>query len=496
MTASNPLVEQAKHYDVIIVGTGSGNAIPAPEFDGLKIALVEQDRFGGTCLNVGCIPTKMFVLAADAARIISEAAKLGVHGTLNSIDWPSIQKRVFADRIDPIAAGGEAYRRGPEQPHIDVYDQHARFVAPKVLAIGAQSKDGADKQTLITADHIIIAAGSRTTIPQFVADSGVKYYTNKDIMRIPELPKKLVILGGGFIGTEFAHVFSSFGTEVHVVVRSGAMNRQSDPDISARFTEVASQDWHVHLNTQITALEPATSQADGAEDAPENAVRIALDDGTEIIADAFLVASGRTPNGDLMDPDLGGVELDEAGRIAVDEFGRTSVEGVWALGDVSSPYQLKHIANHEAKVVFANVLASIEQKRPQRTFDHRVIPSAVFSHPQIGQAGMTEPEAKQWAEANGTELTVKIQNYSDVAYGWALEDKHGFAKLIADKNTGQLLGAHFIGEQAATLIQQCVQMMALKLDVREVVSGQHWIHPALPELIENAILGLEFNGAT
>lgn len=467
------MTDSVRHYDLIIVGTGSGNSIPSPAFDNTSIALVEEGRFGGTCLNVGCIPTKMFVLAADAARNIREAARLGIHGIYEGVDWQQIQQRVFAKRVDAIADGGEAYRRGDETPNIDVYDQHATFIGPRTLRTGQ-----GDQVVDITADQIIIAAGSRPMVPSFVTESGVRYYTNKDIMRVPELPKEMIILGGGFIATEFAHVFSSLGTKVHVIVRSGAMNRQSDPDISARFTEVASRDWDVRLNTSVEKL----SEADGI-------VTAELSDGTSVSADAFLVATGRVPNGDLMDVAAAGIEMHDDGRIVVDEHGRTSEEGIWALGDVSSPHMLKHIANHEAKVVFHNV----QHLDDLRSFDHRFVPSAVFSHPQIGQVGMCEPAARTWAEQNGTEITVKIQNIGDVAYGWALEDQDGFVKLIADKNSGRLLGAHFIGEQAATLVQQCIQMMNLDLDLRDVVTGQHWIHPALPEVIENAIYGLEFN---
>lgn len=467
------MTQSVRHYDLIIVGTGSGNSIPSPAFDNTTIALVEEGRFGGTCLNVGCIPTKMFVLAADAARNIREASRLGVHGTYDGVDWKQIQNRVFTQRVDAIADGGEDYRRGDKTPNIDVYDQHAKFIGPKTLRTGQ-----GDQVVDISADQIIIAAGSRPMIPQFVTDSGVRYFTNKDIMRIPELPEEMIILGGGFIATEFAHVFSSLGTKVHVIVRSGAMNRQSDADVSRRFTEVASRDWDVHLNSCVEKL----SESDGI-------VTAELSDGTTVTGSIFLVATGRVPNGDLMNLEAAGIESHEDGRIVVDEHGRTSADGVWALGDVSSPHMLKHIANHEAKVVFHNV----QHPDNLRSFEHRFVPSAVFSHPQIGQVGMHEDEAREWAAANGTDVTVKIQNIGDVAYGWALEDRDGFAKLIADKNTGHLLGAHFIGEQAATLVQQCIQMMSFDLDLRDVVTGQHWIHPALPEVIENAIYGLEFN---
>nr|WP_120491572.1 mycothione reductase [Corynebacterium lactis] len=462
-----------RHFDVIIIGTGSGNFIPNPAYHPVSIALIEEARFGGTCLNVGCIPTKMFVLAADAARNIREAARLGVHGTFDSVDLKQIQQRVFEKRVDPIADAGEAYRRGPKTPNIEVFDRHASFVGPRAIRTGQ-----GEREEIITADNIILAAGSRAFIPPVVEESGVRYYTNKDIMRIEELPHEMIILGGGYIATEFAHVFSSFGVKVHVIVRSGAMLRGSDESISARFTEVASRDWDVHLNTTVTAL----SESDGT-------VTATLSDGTTLDADALLVATGRVPNGDRMNLAAGGVEMHADGRVKVDEFGRTTAEGVWALGDVSSPYQLKHIANHEAKVVFHNVL----NQDNLRKFNHNYVPSAVFSHPQVGQVGMTEAEARAWAQANGTSITVKIQNIGDVAYGWALEDTDGFAKLIADRSTGRLLGAHFIGEQAATLVQQCIQMMNFDMDVREVVTGQHWIHPALPEVIENAILGLEFD---
>lgn len=464
---------EKRHYDVIIVGTGSGNSIPSPQYDDVRIAIVEEGRFGGTCLNVGCIPTKMFVLAADAARNIREAARLGVHGTFDSVDLKQIQQRVFEKRIDQIAAGGEAYRRGDETPNIDVYDRHATFVGPRTLRTGQ-----GDTVVDITADNIIIAAGSRTFIPDVVADSGVDYYTNENIMRIEKLPEEMIVLGGGYIGTEFAHVFSSFGTKVHVIVRSGALLRSSDSDISRTFTEVVSRDWDIHFHTKIESLSQEGER-----------ITAALSDGTTITADALLVATGRVPNGDRMNLQAAGVEIHDDGRVKVDEFGRTSAEGVWALGDVSSPFQLKHIANHEAKVVFHNVL----NPDNLRAFDHRFIPSAVFSHPQIGQVGMTEAQARDWAEKNGTSVTVKVQKIGDVAYGWALEDQDGFAKLIADRSTGRLLGAHFIGEQAATLVQQCIQMMNFDMDVREVVTGQHWIHPALTEVIENAIYGLEFD---
>ena len=220
-----------------------------------------------------------------------------------------------------------------------------------------------------------------------------------------------------------------------------------------------------------------------AEENSNGSVTITLDNGEKLTADVLVSATGRTPNGDQMDLDKGGVEMDGQ-RIKVDEHGRTTASGVWAFGDVSSPFQLKHVANAEARVIEHNVLNPDDL----RAFPHKHVPAAIFTNPQIGYVGMTEQQARDAGHA----VTVKVQDYGDVAYGWAMENTTGFAKLIADKDTGKLLGAFIIGPQASTLIQQLVTMMAFDIDVRAMAADQYWIHPALPELIENALLGLEF----
>ena len=197
------------------------------------------------------------------------------------------------------------------------------------------------------------------------------------------------------------------------------------------------------------------------------------------------MATGRVPNGDLIEAAAGGVEVD-GGRVVVDEYGRSvSTEGVWALGDVSSPFMLKHVANAEARAVQHNLL----NPGDLRPMPHEAVPAAVFTHPQIASVGLTEKEARE----SGREITVKVQEYGDVAYGWAMDEHVGVVKLIADRASGRLLGAHILGAQAPTLIQTAVTAMAFGLDVRELARGQYWIHPALPEVVENALLGLEFD---
>lgn len=227
---------------------------------------------------------------------------------------------MFTNRIDAISRGGEEYRRGDECPNIDVYDGHAEFIGPKTIRT---SRNGEPAE--ITADTIVLAAGSRTFVPDVITESGVPYLTNESVMRLPEKPESITILGGGFIAMEFAHIFQSLGTHVRIVNRSPLL-RHLDGDLAKRFNALATERYEAHLGRTV---------ASAFHDA--NSVTLMLDDGTAVTSSALLVATGRVPNGDRLGAAAGGVELHEDGRVKVDEFGRTTAEGVWALGDVSSP---------------------------------------------------------------------------------------------------------------------------------------------------------------
>jgi mycothione reductase len=302
----------------------------------------------------------------------------------------------------------------------------------------------------------------------------VHYYTSDDIMRIPELPKHLVIVGGGFVACEFAHIFSALGVRITMVIRGGSLLRHLDDTLSMRFTRIASSKWEVRSHRNILGSHENRS-----------GIVLELDDGSDLQADAVLVATGRLSNGDRLDADTAGIELDDR-RIVVDEYQRTSARNVFALGDVSSPYELKHVANHEARVVQRNLLCDWDDTKAMVATDHRYVPAAVFTDPQIAYVGLTENEAV----AKGFDVSCKIQDYADVAYGWATEDTVGIVKLISDSKTGQLLGAHIMGQQASSIIQPLIQAMTFGLSVHEMACGQYWIHPALPEVVENALLGL------
>ncbi|WP_433274832.1 mycothione reductase [Actinosynnema sp. CS-041913] len=453
-----------RHFDLVIIGTGSGNTIADERFADWNIALVEKGVFGGTCLNVGCIPTKMFVHTADLAAAPAAGARLGVDATLDGVRWADVRDRVFG-RIDPISEGGRHWR-AEENANVTLYEGTAKFVGPKTLDTGTGE--------VITADRFVLAAGSRPIVPDVADLATVGYHTSDTVMRLDALPKRLTILGSGFVAAEFAHVFSSFGVAVTVIARSNLLLRHEDHEIASRFTSVAAGKWDVRLSRKAVRAERVNGE-----------VRLHLEgpDGAEVVAsDELLVAVGRTPNSDLLDLAATGVALHPDGRVAVDEHQRTSVEGIYALGDVSSEYQLKHVANHEARVVQHNLL------HPDAPIaaDHRYVPAAVFSSPQVASVGLTEEQAV----ARGVRYVAASQAYASIAYGWAMEDTTGFAKVLADPSTGLILGAHVIGPQASSVIQPVIQAMSFGLDAKTMARGQYWIHPAMPEVIENALLNL------
>jgi mycothione reductase len=460
-----------QHYDVIVIGAGSGNSIIDDEFAHLRVALVEEGLFGGTCINVGCIPTKMFVYPADLAVEAVDGIKLGIDSRLAGVDWPQIRDRIFG-RIDPIEAAGRRYR--VESPLADVFEGTARFTAERQLTISLP--DG--REHVITGDQIVLAAGTRPVRPPIPGIDDVHVHTSETIMRLDELPARLGIIGGGFVGSEFAHVFSAFGVAVTQVHPYDVLLNHHDRDISERFTAEVKDRWAVRLSSSVVSL---------AESAGVITMGIRSADGVEshVEVDALLVSAGRAANTDRLEVEVSGVAVDDRGLVIVDEHQRTNVPGIWALGDICNTPALKHVANAEARVVRHNLLHPGDLKAS----DHRFVPSAVFTHPQIASVGLTEAEA---AEAE-LDFATATHQYGDTAYGWAMEDTKHFAKLIGDRATGRLIGAHIIGPAASMLIQPLIQAMSFDQPIAGLARGQYWIHPALTEVVENALLNLEHN---
>jgi mycothione reductase len=449
-------------YDLVIVGAGSGNMLPSKELEGWRIAVVESDRFGGTCLNRGCIPSKIFVHTADIAQEIREAGRFGISAKFSGADWPAIRNRVFA-RIDPVHEKAVAYRRAHGS---DVFIGEARFVGPKRLRVGNEE---------IRGERFVLAVGSRPSIPAVDGLASVPFYTSDTVMRIDKLPHSMIVLGGGYIAAEMSHIFGSLGTKVTIVARGESLLSQHDADIRALFTAIYRERFDVRLGATPTRVS-----------ATRRGVRVSFlttAGGAQTVeGDVLLVATGRVPNSDRLDVAAAGIETDAHGHVSTDETYATTVPGIWAIGDLANHFQLKHMANAEVRLIRHNLL---HEDQPRR-LPFNVVPSAVFAGPQVASVGATE----QQLQAQGRQYRSATRHYRNAAYGWALEDTTSFVKVLADPGSRLLLGAHIIGPQASTLIQPLIQAMCLANTVGQLATDVLYIHPALTEVLEQALLEL------
>ena len=302
----------------------------------------------------------------------------------------------------------------------------------------------------------------------------VPYLTSDTIMRMETLPQSMAVLGGGYIAAEMSHLFGSLGTAVTIVERGEHMLSRNDTDIKTRFTEHYRERFDLRLNSTVDRVS-----------ATGTAVRLdlATPSGSQRVeSQVLLVATGRTPNSDVLDVAAAGIEVDEHGHVRTDDTLQTGIEGIWALGDLANHFQLKHMANAEARVVWHNIAHPGQPRKAK----FPVVPAAVFADPQVASVGATEQDLR----TRGQHYVSATRFYRDTAYGWALEDQASFVKVLADPGTGLLLGAHIMGPEASVLIQPLVQAMCLGNTVDEIARGVLYIHPALTEAVEQALLML------
>ncbi|KPK47949.1 MAG: dihydrolipoamide dehydrogenase [Dehalococcoidia bacterium SM23_28_2] len=449
-------------FDLIVIGSGSGLTVSSEAADlGLAVAVVEHGPFGGTCLNRGCIPSKMLIHSADVMETIRRADLFGISAQVSGVDWDFIVRRV-ANTIDADAQAIEEANR--QHPNITVFKDTGRFVGRKALEVGGKR---------ITAETIVIAAGTRPRVPDIDGLTDVPFVTSDEALRLPKQPRRLAIVGGGYIAAELAHFFGALGTEVTIVHRRPRLLRLEDDDVSALFTEVYQRRFTMLLNTVVRR-----AYRDGETIALELA-----SDGQQrtLTTDALLLAVGRVPNTDLLDVAQTGVAVNDRGFIKVDEYLETDVPGIWALGDIVGRYLLKHSADLEAAHVAQNILNS-ENKMP---VDYHAMPHAIFSSPQVASVGLTERQAQE----QGLPYVAGTYKYYDTAYGFSIEDKDGFAKVIAQRETGEILGCHIIGSEASILIQEVANAVRMRLTT-EAISQAIYVHPALPEVVQRAFHSL------
>ena len=452
-----------QHFDLMVLGSGSGLEVSSEAAGlGLSVAIIEEGPFGGTCLNRGCIPSKMLIHCADVMDTIKNAHIFGIKATVQGIDWQAI----IARAVDEVDADARAIEEGNRQAdNITVFKGRGRFTGAKTLEVNGEE---------ISAEIVLMAAGTRPMVPDIPGLVGVPYITSDEALRLPEQPRRLAILGGGYIAAETAHFFGALGTEVTLIQRGPQLLRTEDDDVARRFTEVYQRKINILLNTRISRAESRGH---------EIVLEVSSEGSTgEVLADGLLVATGRVPNTDLLNVAATGVEIDERGFVKTDEFLETNVPGIWALGDIVGKYLLKHSANLEAAYAGNNIFNPDNKV----AVDYNAMPHAIFASPQVAGVGLTEREAIE----QGFDFAVASYDYSDAAYGSSIEDRDGFVKILAERHSGEILGAHIIGTDASILIQEVVNAMRAGLNVRSITQSIY-VHPALPEVVQRAFGELE-----
>lgn len=448
-----------KKYDVIVIGSGAGMGVASDALSsGFKVAVVDKGPLGGTCLNLGCIPSKLLIFPADRVAEIENSKKLGVEASITKIRFREIMERMRSS----IAEDRNGMREGIKQAkNLDFYESTGYFVDDYTIEVDGKK---------IMGEKIFIAAGARPHIPDVKGLDKIDYLTNESILELNELPKSVVILGGGYIACEFGHFLAGMGSDVTIIQRNVRLVANEEPEISDLLLKEMSKRMRIHTNTEVIEV----SEKDGL-------VKIigkvkGSEKTVEVIAEKILVAGGRVPNSDLLKVQNTGVETDSRGYIKVDEYLQTSKENIWAFGDVIGKYMFRHSANKEAVYAWHN---SIHEKKVP--MDYSAIPHAVFSYPEIASVGMRESEAK-----NNHKILIGYAKYNSIAKGIAMLEEETFAKAIVDKEDNKILGFHIIGPYASILIQEVINVMANNMDMRAIFKGIH-IHPALPELIPSTL---------
>jgi len=443
-------------YDAIIIGTGQAGPSLARRLAaaGMKVAVIERKLFGGTCVNTGCIPTKALVASAHAAHIARRAADFGVDTSGVSVDM----KRVKA-RKDAISGQSRIGVEGSlrKQENCTVYQGHARFESAREVNVGADR---------LTAEKIFINVGARAVVPELPGLDQVPYLTNSSLLDIDFLPKHLIVVGGSYIGLEFGQMYRRFGSEVTILEMQPRLIHREDEDVSAAIQEILEGEGiHIRVNAKCIGFSRRGDEIVAKADCKEGEPEIG---GTHV-----LLAVGRRPNTDDLGLDKAGVAFDQHGYIEVDDQLRTSVAGVWALGDCNGKGAFTHTSYNDFEIVAANLL----DHDPRRVSD-RILTYGLYIDPPLGRVGMTDADVRK----SGRPALVGKRLMTRVGRAVEKGETQGFMKIVVDSGTGEILGAAILGTGGDEAVHCILDVMYAKAPYHVIQRAVH-IHPTVSELI-------------
>jgi len=441
-------------YDAIIIGSGQGgNPLAYRLVDhGWSVALVEKKDLGGTCINVGCTPTKTMVHRAQVAYYARNAARWGVNASNVSADLA----KIVAQKDEVVLSfRGSQQKQVDKRPDLRLYRGHARFVAPHHLKVG---------DDLLEGEKIFIDVGGRPSFPAIAGLDNVACLTNESIMQITSIPEHLLILGGGYIGLEFGQMFRRFGSRVTILHTGKQIVSREDPEIAAELQKaLEAEGVQFMLGARTTRAETKNGQITLSFESSAGS--------SNLTGSHLLVATGRNLNTDDLGLDRAGIETDKSGYIKVNGRLETSVPGVWALGDCKGGPAFTHISYNDFQIIYGNL---IEGKN--LTIENRLVPYCVFTDPQLGGVGMTEKEAR----AKGHKLKIGRCPMTHVARAIERGETAGLMKLVVDATNDRLLGASILASEGGELVQVLGTLM-LANQPYTLLKGAVYIHPTLAE---------------
>lgn len=450
-------------FDLIVIGAGSGLNISSAAADrGMKVALIEKGPMGGTCLNRGCIPSKIIIHSADVAEIIRKGKNFGINSKIFSINFEKITGRA-SSIVDKEAK--EIESAIIEDKNTTLFKTEAKFIAERTLKVGKET---------IKGDKVIIAAGTRPSVPPIEGLNQVNCITSDEALRLKKQPKTMTILGGGYIAAELAHFYGALGTKINIVQRANSLVPNEDEEISRKFTEIFKKKYNVL--TEFNAVKVSKNRGKFIV-AAENKNKK-----KKLISEQLLVATGRIPNTDILDVKKTNVDTDEKGFIKTNNYLETTAKNIWALGDIVGKFLFKHSANLEAEYVYNNAILNKKAK-----VDYTAMPHAIFSSPQIAGVGFREQDLRE------KKINYAVGRYEFIksGMGLALQDNEGFVKIFADRKTRKILGCHILGSEASTLIHEVIVAMKAGLTIDAIKNAVH-VHPALSEVVQRAVNNIEW----